>query len=160
MSDNVGIKVYALIIENDSILVVENKGAKGLEYNLPAGEVQQNESVIDAVKREVKKQTLLDIEVGPLAFVYEYAPHLNPNRYGDTHNLHLTFECNINDQFFELSKSTTLIQKNIKWININDLNNLDEAFQQNITGKIIAYIGSKKNNNLIKDFNQMKYELV
>ncbi|WP_244527420.1 NUDIX domain-containing protein [Lihuaxuella thermophila] len=66
---------------------MKSKTKKEIHYNLPAGGVKSNESIIEAVKREVKEETSVDVEVCPLVFVYEYAPHLNSHKYGAIHSL-------------------------------------------------------------------------
>lgn len=95
MTYHIRIKAGAVIIENDSILLIEFNDENGIHYNLPAGGTEPGETVIEAVGREAKEEASVDVEVGPLAFAYEYAPHLNDNKYGTTHSLHLMFECKI-----------------------------------------------------------------
>lgn len=41
--------------------------------------MEPNETIIEAVQREAKEEASIDVEVGSLAFAYEYAPHLNSN---------------------------------------------------------------------------------
>lgn len=97
MSFHIRVRAGAVIVQNDSILLVEFNDEKGLHYNLPAGGVEPNETIIEAVKREAKEEASIEVEVGPLAFVYEYAPYLNSNKYGETHSLGLMFECKIKE---------------------------------------------------------------
>lgn len=52
----------AIIIQNDSVLLVREKGAT--EYFLPGGHIEFNEPAKTALKRELKEETNLDIEVG------------------------------------------------------------------------------------------------
>lgn len=48
----------AAIIERDGrFLLVEEETSKGLRFNQPAGHLEENESLIDAVKREVLEET-------------------------------------------------------------------------------------------------------
>lgn len=93
MTYYIRVRACALILENDSILLMEYKDENGLHYNFPAGGVELNESVAETVQREAKEEASIDVEVGPLAFVYEYVPYLNSNKYGETHSLQLMFEC-------------------------------------------------------------------
>ncbi|GIO27457.1 NUDIX domain-containing protein [Ornithinibacillus bavariensis] len=83
MSYHIRVRAGAIIIENGRILLTEyNDPNRGVVYDLPAGGVEPNESIIDTVKREAKEEACVDIKVGPLAFVYEYAPHLNSEKFG------------------------------------------------------------------------------
>ena len=88
------IRAGALIIEQDQILLAEFQDENGLHYNLPAGGVEEGEGVKEAVCREVLEETGEEVEVGALAFTYEYAPHLSDHIYGETHTLSMFFQCN------------------------------------------------------------------
>jgi len=46
MQFHIRVRACALIIENDSVLLVEFLDESGLHYNLPAGGVEPGESVI------------------------------------------------------------------------------------------------------------------
>lgn len=143
---------------NDSILLVEFNDERGLHYNLPAGGVELDESVVEAVRREAKEEASIDVEVGPLAFVYEYAPHLNSNKYGETHSLQLMFECKIKDGFIpKLPNKPDPNQTDVKWIKLTELNNI--VLYPNIKEQIINYVKNKKNIELIEEHALEEYVL-
>jgi ADP-ribose pyrophosphatase YjhB (NUDIX family) len=53
----------AAIIERDGrFLLVEEHTSNGLQFNQPAGHLEENESLIDAVKREVFEETAWQFE--------------------------------------------------------------------------------------------------
>jgi len=53
----------AAIIERDGrFLLVEEHTSSGLKFNQPAGHLEENESLLDAVKREVKEETAWQFE--------------------------------------------------------------------------------------------------
>jgi ADP-ribose pyrophosphatase YjhB (NUDIX family) len=53
----------AAIIERDGrFLLVEEHTSNGLQFNQPAGHLEENESLIAAVKREVKEETAWQFE--------------------------------------------------------------------------------------------------
>lgn len=52
----------AIIVQNDSVLLVREKGAT--EYFLPGGHIEFNEPAKVALLRELKEETSLDIQVG------------------------------------------------------------------------------------------------
>lgn len=158
MAYHIRVRACALILENDSILLVEFKDENGLHYNLPAGGVEPNESVVEAVRREAKEEASIEVEVGPLAFVYEYAPHLNLNKYGETHSLGLMFECKIKDGFIpKLPNNPDPNQTDVKWIKLTQLN--DIVLYPNIKEQIIKYAKSKKNIELIEEYTLEEYVL-
>lgn len=115
------IKASALILRDEKILLVEFDDESGVHYNMPGGGVQTGESVIDAVKREAKEEASVDIEVGPLAFVYEYmnsrAPHF--------HGINLIFDCKLKEgsvpSFPEHPDSN---QTGVRWVPFNTLNEI------------------------------------
>ncbi|PEI90278.1 NUDIX domain-containing protein [Bacillus pseudomycoides] len=81
MNYHIRVRAGAVIIENDSILLIEFHDENGLHYNLPAGGVGPNETVIDAVQREVKEDDLLFIrecfmnpEIHRVEFMYSCTP--------------------------------------------------------------------------------------
>ena len=150
MNYHMRIRACALIIENNNILLVEFYDEKGLHYNLPAGGVEPNESIIEAVRREAMEEASVDVEVGPLAFVYEYAPHLNSHKYGYTHSLSLMFECEMKDGSTpKMPKNPDENQINVKWIPLSELKNI--KLYPNIENHIINYVQNKRNIELIEE---------
>jgi ADP-ribose pyrophosphatase YjhB (NUDIX family) len=51
------VTVAAVIERNNRFLVVEEETVNGLQLNQPAGHFEENEVLIDAVKREVNEET-------------------------------------------------------------------------------------------------------
>jgi mutator protein MutT len=66
------IAVGAIVIDDGRLLVVKraNDPGKGL-WSLPGGRVEQGEFLEDALKREVREETGLEVEVGELAGILE-----------------------------------------------------------------------------------------
>jgi 8-oxo-dGTP diphosphatase len=90
---HVRIRCTGLIIENDSILLVEYDD-NGIHYNLPGGGLELGETILEGVTREVYEETTAEVDVGSLALIYEFAPHKQSGDYGvnEKHGLHLIFE--------------------------------------------------------------------
>ncbi|QQZ09923.1 NUDIX domain-containing protein [Heyndrickxia vini] len=150
MTYPIRVRACALIIENDSILLVEFQDERGLHYNLPAGGVEPNESVIEAVRREAKEEASIEVDVGPLAIVYEYAPHLNSSKFGETHSLQLMFECKIKDGFIPKQPSIPdPNQTDVKWIKLSELNEI--VLFPNIKEQIITYVKRKNSIEFIEE---------
>ncbi len=150
MSYHIRVRAGAVIIRDNSILLIEFNDENGLHYNLPAGGVEPNETIIEAVRREAQEEASIDVEVGPLAFVYEYAPYLNSNKYGETHSLGLMFECRIKEGFSpRLPNNPDKNQTGVKWVKLTDLKNV--VLYPNIREHIINYIENKRNIDIIEE---------
>jgi 8-oxo-dGTP diphosphatase len=124
MSKNIRIRASALIVDGGSVLLVEykNENDDGVHYNLPGGGLEPGETLVEAVKRETKEEACIDVEVGSVAFVYEYEPLRNDNIYGDVHSIGITFECKLlegNEP--RLPKTPDPNQIGIKWIPVSEL---------------------------------------
>jgi ADP-ribose pyrophosphatase YjhB (NUDIX family) len=56
------VTVAAVIERNGRFLLVEEHTSNGLQFNQPAGHLEENESLIEAVKREVFEETAWQFE--------------------------------------------------------------------------------------------------
>lgn len=56
------VTVAAVIQQNDRFLLVEEKTSYGLQFNQPAGHLEEHEDLIAAVKREVNEETAWHFE--------------------------------------------------------------------------------------------------
>ena len=65
--------VVAAVIEQDGrFLLVEEETADGLRFNQPAGHLEEGESLLDAVRREVFEETAHHFEPEALLGVYRW----------------------------------------------------------------------------------------
>lgn len=93
------IATRAAIIKDKKILVIREaaqyeEGTNEGKYDLPGGRVDMGESIHDALRREAKEETGLDVEAGRPFFVGEWHPVVKDAR------LHITaifFVCSIQD---------------------------------------------------------------
>ncbi len=138
MSSHIRVRACALILENDSILLVEFQDENGLHYNLPGGGVEPGETVREAACREVMEEAAIEVDVGPLAFVYEYVPHLNEQKYGGTASLQLVFACKRIEGYHPRSPDIPdTNQTGVKWIGLKELENV--ILYPDIKEQIILY---------------------
>jgi len=149
MQFHIRVRAGAIIIENNKILLtVYNDPIRGIVYDLPAGGTEPNESITDAVKREAKEEACIDVEVGPLAFVYEYTPHLNLEKYGKTHTLVMMFECKIiNHTTPKFPKNPDSNQIDVKWLPISEF----VEMYANIGSYLQSYTTNGRNIDLIEE---------
>ncbi|HOJ32008.1 MAG TPA: NUDIX hydrolase [Candidatus Hydrogenedentes bacterium] len=79
------IRVAPIILQDDNILLVRHVKQGKTYWLLPGGGVEYGESVAEALAREVKEETNLDIQVGDLVFVNDSIP---PDRHRHVLNLY------------------------------------------------------------------------
>lgn len=80
------IRVTGVVIEDGRVLLLNQDTGAGRSWSLPGGKVEEGEALRDALVREMREETGLDVEPGRLLYVCDHLP-------GDgTHVVHLTFE--------------------------------------------------------------------
>lgn len=88
----ISLRARAVIPWNGGIVVSREQHRGESQLTIPGGRVTQGENVIAAVRREVREETGLEIEVGPLLYVAEVvAP-------GRQQNLNLIFLGTVTEQ--------------------------------------------------------------
>ena len=84
------VKARAVILIDDRLIVARQRRRGRTELSLPGGRVNRNESVLDAVKREVEEETGLDVTPGRLLYVSEIVQSVS------SHDLELIFLAEVN----------------------------------------------------------------
>lgn len=79
----------ALIVEGDKLLLCNERG---LFWGLPGGRSEHDESLTDAVKREVYEETGLTVDVGNIHAVSEFF-----RTETNTHFVNVIFHCRVTD---------------------------------------------------------------
>ncbi|WP_433511908.1 NUDIX domain-containing protein [Nonomuraea sp. CA-143628] len=80
------VRVTGVVIEDDQILLLDQDTDTGRSWSLPGGKVEPGEPIGDALVREMREETGIDVEVGRLLYVCDHLPG------GGSHVVHLTFE--------------------------------------------------------------------
>lgn len=80
------VRVTGVVIEGDRILLLNQDTDSGRSWSLPGGKVEQGETLREALVREMREETGLDVRPGRLLYVCDHLPG------GGTHVVHLTFE--------------------------------------------------------------------
>ena len=87
MKDNVyKVRATGVLIENNSLLLVKQKLANNKNWSLPGGRVEPGETLEQALIREMKEETGLDVE--PIRMLYVCDVEASGNTV-----LHITFLC-------------------------------------------------------------------
>ncbi|CAN7496303.1 NUDIX domain-containing protein [Paenibacillus sp. LjRoot153] len=150
--EKIRLRACALIIERGSILLVEfkNDNDDGVHYNLPAGGLEPGETLTEAVVREAKEEACVEVEVGPVAFVYEYQPMKSNYIYGDTHSVGVTFECKLKTGSCpKIPDNPDPQQIGVKWIPISELCSIQ--LYPEINEDIINYYNGDKYRNYVEE---------
>jgi 8-oxo-dGTP diphosphatase len=127
--EKIRLRGCALVIKDGAILLIEfendNDNDNGVHYNLPAGGLEPGETLVEAAVREAKEEACIDIEVGSVAFVYEYQPVKSNYIYGDTHSVGITFECKLKEGSEpRMPENPDPKQTGVKWVPISELHSI------------------------------------
>jgi nucleoside triphosphatase len=90
-----------IVNEEGKVLVV--KSYKWFDsYTLPGGHIELGETMVEAVKREVKEETGLDVEVKEMLLMQEAV--FSPEFYKKKHFIFIDFLCKSKDQTVKLDQ--------------------------------------------------------
>ncbi|MED4453819.1 NUDIX domain-containing protein [Metabacillus fastidiosus] len=150
MTYPIRVRTSALIIQDNKVLLVEFKDENGLHYNLPGGGVESGETLVESVKREALEEASVHIEVGSVAFLYEYAPFKNKEKYGTVHSLTTVFDCKLRDgEIPQLPHNPDENQTAVKWILLDELNNV--VLYPNIRHHILLHVKQHRSIDLLEE---------
>jgi 8-oxo-dGTP diphosphatase len=99
MASHIRIRPTALILNEDHVLLIEySENPNDLHYNLPGGGAEPGETILETLSRELLEEANVEINIGPIAFVYEYSPHKQSRAYdSQTPVLNIIFDCSIKE---------------------------------------------------------------
>lgn len=157
MSYHIRVRPTALVIQDEQILLVEYSDSNGIHYNLPGGGAEPGETITDGVLRELYEETTISAVAGPIAFVYEYAPHHHSgNNTSNIHTLYIVLECCPQaGSVARLPDIPDPDQSAVRWIPLSQLD--DIVLYPNIKQHIKKYARERKNIELIEDHQLARY---
>ena len=108
--------VGAVVIRDGKVLIVKrgHEPRKG-EWSLPGGRVELGEFLVDAARREIKEETGLDVDVGPLIELFDRV-HRRDNRV-EYHFVIADYLCT--PQGGTLAAADDAID--VAWVSVDDL---------------------------------------
>jgi ADP-ribose pyrophosphatase YjhB (NUDIX family) len=87
------VRVAAVIMDAENILLVKHRRRGRAYWTLPGGGLMEGETVAECLRREVKEETGLDVELRNLLFVTDVVPQ---NDASDGHVVNLIFHAVVN----------------------------------------------------------------
>ena len=122
--DRVRPSVKALIVRDGRLLVTVNTDPGGLFYLLPGGGQRFGESLVEALRRECREETSLEVVVGDLVAVRDYIGAHHEFAVSDSHyhQLELFFEARIAaDAEPSLGPGSDTFQVGVRWLPLAEL---------------------------------------
>jgi ADP-ribose pyrophosphatase YjhB (NUDIX family) len=123
------LRVAALIVEQDRILLVEHRKRGQRYWVLPGGRLQGNETLIAGLRRELFEELSLKARIGRLLVVSEM---LAPDR----HVVNLIFEAEIGEGAEPRPDKTDSVLAGWQWVAVDRLPRMD--FRPPIADSIVA----------------------
>ncbi|MDG1701490.1 MAG: NUDIX domain-containing protein [Opitutae bacterium] len=114
----------AIIIKNDSVLMVQMQNDDGEFFILPGGGQLHGETLVQAVARECMEELGIIISVGRLIYTREYIGknHQFDQQHDNFHQIEHVFICEINnDTLLGNGQETDKKQIGYRWIKLNEL---------------------------------------
>ena len=114
----------AIIVKDDSVLLVHMKNDDGDFFILPGGGQLHGETLVQTVERECMEELGIDISVGRLIYTREYIGknHQFDHRHNNFHQIEHVFACKIlNDTRLGNGHETDKKQIGYRWIKLNKL---------------------------------------
>ena len=109
--------VGAVIFKNDEILLIKrgNPPLAG-EWSIPGGKLEENESIIEAVQREIKEECNVLVDIDDLIDLFEYIEKDEKNRV-KYHFIVFDFRAQyLKGELDHLSDASAA-----RWVKVNDL---------------------------------------
>lgn len=138
----------AIVLRDDSVLLIEFDNEDGLHYNFPGGGIEPDETVEEGLKREVQEEACAQIELGMPLVIREYEPKRNAEEFGPTHKVGIYFICSlVAGSEPEMPEKPDPGQTAVKWIPLKELPTVQ--LLPRITDWILAYSQDPENTRTV-----------
>lgn len=131
------VRVAGILIEDDKILLIEHKKNDKKYWLIPGGGVDWGESTSEALVREYKEETNLDIEIEKFLFISEA---IAPDK--EKHVINLYFQIKKLDNYAEMKLGDEENLSNLKFISKEEIENI--KLYPNIKDKIIKLLNNEE----------------
>ncbi|MET7467066.1 NUDIX hydrolase [Nonomuraea sp. NPDC005501] len=139
------VRVTGVLIEDERILLLDQDTDTGRSWSLPGGKVEHGEPLSQALAREMREETGIEVDAGRLLYVCDHLPG------GDTHVVHITFEATrTGGSLGAVDGADTRLIRGVRFVPISDLPSL--GFSRRFTELAQAgfpgagsYMGAKSN---------------
>lgn len=107
------IRVTGICVEDDQILLLHQNSDGPRTWQLPGGKVEDGETLAEALVREMREETGLDIEVGRLLYLCDHTP---------AHVAHITFEVSrVGGTLGDIAGTDTQPIRSVQFVKLADL---------------------------------------
>lgn len=120
--------VKAVIIKGDKLLVIKKKDGISAYAVLPGGGQKKDETLKQALKREVLEEVGAKVKVGKLVHVREYFSEKSKFTYEDRalHQVEFFFECELREDYMPKNgKNPDTRQETVVWVKLNKLDEIN-----------------------------------
>ncbi|MCK5786998.1 MAG: NUDIX domain-containing protein [Candidatus Sabulitectum sp.] len=141
----------AIIIRDNSLLVIRNTTDGHDWYLLPGGGQEHGETLVNALRRECLEEASIEIEVGDIIFIRDYISrnHEFADTDNDAHQVEFMFKCSISgDKKPETGSNSDQWQTGVQWLPLKTLSEFDlypsglkEALSAGIPEEHNIYLG-------------------
>ncbi len=123
--------VGAIVLKKERLLVIRDRFSTG--YRLPGGHIEKNESIKDALKREVLEETGIDIEFESIMSI----GHFRNGQFGES-NLYLVCTARALTDDISINDLSEIVDA--KWIKFEDFLNSEDVnnYNKSIVAKAIS----------------------
>ena len=136
--------VHAIAERDGKILLVQEKNRT---WSLPTGSVEEGESIINAIKREVKEETGADCEpIGLFKLIHHHVPGISFNTTEETIlRMHYYFGVELIGELDTIESEHTL---GSGWFTLSEMEDL-EIRTKNLFEHIETYFEAKQKNSFL-----------
>jgi 8-oxo-dGTP diphosphatase len=134
---NIRVRVAALIIKDEEILLVKHRKDSSEYWLLPGGGLEPGETLEEALERELLEETSLKIKTNKLLFISD---SISPRN--EKHIVQIIFKCDVETGNLKVNPDHRLCDA--KYISLDKLN--DIALRPNIKQPLLDYL----NNGFVK----------